>query len=849
MNFRFFYIILYLVLTFSQYAFSQRDNLSIDPRWSVWTPRKMSNDGNWLWADKQYASSKQKDQSFFVNIQTGKQVVFDFDSSKILLDQNRFLLLQGPKWEWELVDLLNPDQRTPLKDVQAIELASQLKRYVCFTTNNELHVYDYTQKVPQIVWSTTAVTHFQVNASKTTILYRKEEENAELYMLDLKTLQENQLEEKLEEMPIFYWTWNRDETAAAIVNNQHILYVNLKTSKYKVIEFPSAEEARTNISFKFFDNNDLYIQYQISSGIVNKEKDLVDVWNGNARDLHLKNSWWLYYDTTRNDPLKAFIYSQEKEQLVALERNRNKEYFHIGVPNYILSYDPFEKDHNMETPALGFINRYVLEQIQPHKVLGELTSTNQLDYFLNRSPKGTAMVYPKGALEDYWELYDFETHQRTTIPQKHDNNHVLWSSDSKSLFFYDGQNAVQYDIEKKTIKSLTDLKEPTTSITFQGYINTPQPSYLNIDNPITLYIRYQDFGSSLYSFYKNKLIKIVEHTNKRINLNGTQGEGEISHLFWTEEYFDQPPTVKAMINGKVKTILNPDVPKQLYAWRKQKFISFTDKYGKKLNGILFYPKDFDASKKYPMVTYIYDENESAARRNTFDMISLKNPFGFNIPLLNSQGYFVFICDTYVSEEGPGLSAVECITNGVTAITTEEPAINSNKLGIIGQSFSGYKTAFIVSQTNLFAAAVSGAGAHDLINFYYEYNYERNALGWLMFEKSQYGIKSSFGENPEKYLYNSTMNYAHQIKTPLLLYTGLEDKNVIWEHTRHLYVALKRYQIPTVAFFYKKEGHSLFGVEAQEHFTYKTMDWFDYYLKDNKNISWITKGVDYNTYSY
>ncbi len=330
-------------------------------------------------------------------------------------------------------------------------------------------------------------------------------------------------------------------------------------------------------------------------------------------------------------------------------------------------------------------------------------------------------------------------------------------------------------------------------------------------------------------------------------MNNPSFFGKAAHLIWTEENFNQPHTVMANLNGKTKTILASDIPKELYTWKKQKLITFTDKNGKKLNGILYYPKDFDSSKKYPMVLNIYEG--LGFMRNNFDVMSLHNPFGFNISLLNAQGYFVFLPDTYVSDEGAGLSAVECVTKGIQAITAEEPAINSKKIGIIGQSFAGYKTAFIVSQTNLFAAAVSSAGPHDLVNFYYEYSYSRNSPGWYMFEKSQYGMKTSFGENPEKYLSNSTINYAHQIKTPLLLAASLDDKNVPWEHTRHLYVALKRYQIPTVALFYKNEGHSLLGTEAQEHYTYKTMDWFDYCLKDNKNIPWITNGVDYSTYSY
>ena len=849
MNFRIFIILLCLLPSLPSYAFTERDSLSIDPRWSHWIPREISSDGNWLLAEKIFGNRKQPTEFYAVHTQTGQRVPLDIGASRILLDQNRLLLNQAPKWEWELVNLLNPTEKTILIEVKKIEDVSSLKRYLCFTNNSELQLYDYTKKVPQLIWNTTAVQEYTFNPSKTTLIYRKGEATSDLYVLDLKSLQEKKLLTQFDGLTNFRWTWNRDETALAVMlKDQRILFVDLITAKTKAIELPPSEEARTNPSFKFFDNNDLYIQYQISSGIVDKDKGLVDVWNGNARDLYFKNSWWLYYDATRSDILKAFVYSQETNHFNELERNRNKEYLPIGVSNYILSYDPFEKDPNMEVPLMGLTLRYTLEQIEPHKVLGDLTTAFQLDYFLNRSPKGTAMVYPKGNMGDLWELYDFETHLRTTIPQELDNNFVLWSSDSKSLFFNDGKNAVQYDIASKKTNALTNLHESKDGlIRFSGYINKGQSYFIDIENPFSLTIRHQDFGYSLYSYYKNKLTKVVDHSPNKISIMNSNFYTKTAHLIWTEQNFNLPHTIMARLNGKTKMILASDIPKELYAGEKQKLIIFTDKNGKKLNGILYYPKDFDSSKKYPMVVNIYES--LGFMRNNFDVMSLYNPFGFNISLLNDQGYFVFLPDTYVSDEGPGLSAVECVTKGIEAITAEEPSINSKKIGIIGQSFAGYKTAFIVSQTNLFTAAVSSAGPHDLVNFYYEYSYARNTPGWYMFEKGQYGMKSSFGENPQKYLRNSTINYAHQIKTPLLLATGLDDKNVPWEHTRHLYIALKRYQIPTVALFYKNEGHSIEEMEAQKNFTYKTMDWFDYYLKDNKDIPWITNGVDYSTYSY
>lgn len=251
-----------------------------------------------------------------------------------------------------------------------------------------------------------------------------------------------------------------------------------------------------------------------------------------------------------------------------------------------------------------------------------------------------------------------------------------------------------------------------------------------------------------------------------------------------------------------------------------------------------------------MVIYTYAEDETDIKE--FLLPTTSNSAGFNIPLLNDNGYFVFYVQSYVSDQGPAISALESVTSGVKAILKKESAINDLKLGLIGHSFGGYKVSYIASQTDMFAAIVSGAGTHDRIGgAMYRYNTYRNGFDLFMAEKGQYGFKDSYAENPQKYLDNSPILHAHKVKTPMLMWTGLKDDNVLWENTRKMFVALKRYQIPTIALFYKNVGHDVMPNQPVEHadLTFRVMDWFDYFLKENKDIDWISKGIDYDNYSW
>lgn len=239
MNFRIFIFLLFLLPSLSSYALIDRDSLSIDPRWNTWTPREISSDGNWLFAEKIFGNRKQPTESYVVNTQTGQRVSLDYSAIRILLDQDRILVNQAPKWEWELVNLLNPTEKTVLKEVKSIEDVASLKRYLCFTNNSDLQLYDYTKKVPQLIWSTTAVQEYTFNPSKTTLIYRKEEKASDLFILDLKSLKEKKLLTEFEGLTNFLWTWNKDETALAVMlKDQRILFLDLITAKTKAIELP-----------------------------------------------------------------------------------------------------------------------------------------------------------------------------------------------------------------------------------------------------------------------------------------------------------------------------------------------------------------------------------------------------------------------------------------------------------------------------------------------------------------------------------------------------------------------------------------------------------------------------------
>ncbi|SFJ88912.1 alpha/beta hydrolase family protein [Myroides guanonis] len=829
MDIRRYCLFIALFYTTMSLATIQRDSISIDPRWNEWHVDAMAPNGDWAFLYKIYPNDRSKNEAFAVHTDTKKRVEVT-GISQPQFTSNNFLI--GTRIQ-EIVEVdLSTNIKTSLGVLSQRDWIEEEQTLCYINEKKELVLKKYAKKRNEIVWSKKGVTKYLVNPSKTSLLYQGED-STELYFLDLKTLNEKKVLDLKE--PLVAVTWNIQETVIAVsLKDNKILFVDLKKEETRVIELPKSESPIAELNLSFFLNNDLFISYKILNAEKDPVENYLDIWNGNDRDLKNK------VRPRQKGELKAFFYKQSKTQLVELPRSEKQDYLNIGISNCLLVYEPLElQDYSQ----IYENKRYRILDLETLREKGDLAVSYSLDFNLNRSNNEKYIIYPN---QNKWEVYDFESEERFEIPHKDEYSTPIWSSDSKTIYYQDESNLFVLDVVTKKKRQLTNFVG-INQMSYQNKIQNSNSFYADITKPLVFSIRKpNEDKTSYYSLFNDKLTKMIDMTSNKLNLTylnkGVSKDAKT--VIWTEENYNQPSTVKVFRKGKVSTLLAPEVPEELYSWRKQKVIHYKDKFGVDLTGVLWYPKDFNPSKKYPMVTYIYDVGQGNDR-SLFEIPTLYNPNGFNRTLLNEQGYFVFQADTYVSDEGPGLSAVECVTKGIENITSIEPSINKTKIGLIGHSFGGYKTSFILGNSKLFAAGVSGAGAHDLISWNYEYNYYRTIPNWLMLEKSQYNMKESFGDNPEKYYKNSPIHFAQNFETPVLLWTGMQDFNVHWENTRHMYVALQRYKKTVIALFYKKEGHSMW--DNRIDLTYRVLDFFDYYLMDKKNVGWISKGVNYESY--
>jgi dipeptidyl aminopeptidase/acylaminoacyl peptidase len=220
-------------------------------------------------------------------------------------------------------------------------------------------------------------------------------------------------------------------------------------------------------------------------------------------------------------------------------------------------------------------------------------------------------------------------------------------------------------------------------------------------------------------------------------------------------------------------------------------ISFLNADGHVKKAVVYYPADYDRTKTYPTVFEIYEDY--------FD-----DTFDIRANVLTGAGYVVVRPSVDFDIGYPG----EAWLKGVTAAANkliEMGVTDSARMGVQGQSYGGYATNLLITQTNRFKAAVNISGKVDMISFYTD-SPRLGVRNVNAAEKTQDRIGASMWAQPQKYVAHSAVMFADRITTPLMLVTGALDSNVPELNTREMYYALRRLGKECIWVSYARGGH-------------------------------------------
>ncbi len=178
------------------------------------------------------------------------------------------------------------------------------------------------------------------------------------------------------------------------------------------------------------------------------------------------------------------------------------------------------------------------------------------------------------------------------------------------------------------------------------------------------------------------------------------------------------------------------------------------------------------------------------------------------------------------EAGPGWGSVDyddCMAVVDEAVRRFD-FIDPERLGVIGGSYGGYMTSWIVSHTDRFKAAVSERAVNSFVSMW-----GSSDFGWDM--KGYFG--SFLYEDVATYLRLSPLTYAENIRTPLLILHSENDLRCPVEQGEQLFVTLRQLKRPVEMVRFPAESHELTRSGSPRHRVQRfelVLAWFDRYLK-------------------
>ncbi|MEC4115094.1 prolyl oligopeptidase family serine peptidase [Myroides pelagicus] len=835
--------ILSLVETYSQTKTSDFFN---DPTWNSNEPLGLSPDGEWAVIGKRYNKNPKVNKLYFINTKNNKKKDLTHFSGfhESLLNKG---LVVGRVNDNLAIYSLNQNDSLFLKNIKKFNTNQDFSFLFHLDENNEFVITKLNEILSKnkTVLSLQNIERYYLSPDSNSIIVLNK--SKDIIHIDLKKLKPFKILKINDQITNFKWNIKQD--GFVIKSNNALNIVNLNDHTFKRVELRETNATMYNFQVSFFLNNDVYFSYETITNDTITENEFVDIWKGNSK-LLLPSDFKHKYKKS----YKSFIYHNKNEKITELNRDINREYLNIGIPGYLLSYNYFKDiDFNNAFHSV----EYSLYDINKKKDIMIVSSVTQNPF--KPSIDGKHILYPINNTRSKWEILNVNTLEKHSfnvdvMPPTNKSGYTttvpFWSQDSKTILFPFKSNFYSYNLKRRKTTKITHLKKnnersvgkiinPIIIPSYTSYINKSTPFYFTV---------FQHPETTIYVHKNQKTIPIYS-TKKQLSINNKISNDLETILFSIEDY-NLPPQILSFQNNEVKTLLESDIQKDLYSWRKRVDYTFLDKHNKKLNAYLYYPKNFDPKKNYPMIVQIYDLGLHSPHNEFAIPVHVATDSGFNSAILTENEFFVLRAQTYVSDEGPGVGAVDCVTAAVEKAVEIEATIDIDNLGLIGHSFGGYKTSAVSVLSNLFKASVSGAGAHDMIASMFRYSYYRKMPDWFMVENSQTNMNVKFSEDPTKYYRNSPILNAHKTQTAMLLFTGLQDENVAWENTRKMFIALKREQKPVVALFYKNINHGFNSLKPTESndLSERVLDWFNYHLKDKKHIPWIQSSLDYNKYS-
>ena len=366
-------------------------------------------------------------------------------------------------------------------------------------------------------------------------------------------------------------------------------------------------------------------------------------------------------------------------------------------------------------------------------------------------------------------------------------------------------------------------------------------NYIPKDAKLLLRVFNQKTKESGYSFLdlstgslENLLIGPYDYSRRPLKAKNadrfvfTKGNFELfPDLFYTDATFE---------NAKQISLANPQ--QKEYTWGTKELFEWTSADGQKLQGLLVKPENFDPNKKYPLIVNFYERSSNRLYQHQPPSAGRST---INYPFYASRGYVIFNPDIPYEVGYPGKSCYNSVVSGTEALI-KEGFIDSENVGVQGHSWGGYQIAHLLTKTDMFKCAESGAPVVNMFSAYGGIRWGSGRSRMFQYEQTQSRIGGTIWEKPELYIENSPLFELEKTNTPVLILHNDEDTAVPWYQGIEYFVGLRRLGKKAWLLNYNGEPHWPVKLANRKDFNIRMQQYFDHYLKGAPMPDWMDKGI-------
>jgi dipeptidyl aminopeptidase/acylaminoacyl peptidase len=259
----------------------------------------------------------------------------------------------------------------------------------------------------------------------------------------------------------------------------------------------------------------------------------------------------------------------------------------------------------------------------------------------------------------------------------------------------------------------------------------------------------------------------------------------------------------------------------------------TSKDGTQVEAWVMKPADFEPDRKYPALLNVHGGPFTQYGSAFFDEFQVYCGAGYVVVFSNPRGSSGYNEEwgraiRGPGELGPGWGSVDhedCMAV-IDEAVRRFAFIDAGRLGVIGGSYGGFMTSWIIGHSDRFKAAVSERSVNQFVS-----EWGSSDFGWDF--KGYLG--SFLFEDVSAYLRLSPATYAQNIHTPVLILHSEDDLRCPIEQAEHLFVTLRLLRRPVEFVRFPAESHELTRSGSPAHRVQRfeiVLEWFDRHLKDD-----------------